>query len=198
MGKSETHRARVYDIARGFVLERGASGWSMDDLAAEAGITKRTLYRIIDSKERLVGEVVTGFIAGGQEKIAVIIASEKDYFTSARSIMAQFPALAGGLGSHAVSDILVQYPAVEKQVIARRSELTAGIIRFFDRGISAGLLREGFTGEFVLQLFQAMVLYFIKSSQGDEFSKNINAAFEVLLTGISAGAEHGNRKGGKK
>ncbi|MBN1534156.1 MAG: TetR/AcrR family transcriptional regulator [Spirochaetes bacterium] len=198
MGKSTTHRDRVYDIARSYVLQRGASGWSMDDLAAEAGITKRTLYKMIDSKERLVEEVVVGFIAGVQERIGAIIASERDYFTAVKSIMAEFPALAGGLGSQAISDILTQYPDVEKQVIARRNDLTAGIIAFFDRGIGSGLLKGDLTGGFVLQLFQAMVLYFIKASKGDEFQKNISAAFDTLMTGIRAGGSDGVKKGGEQ
>jgi AcrR family transcriptional regulator len=198
MGKSETHRARVYDIARGFVLERGATGWSMDDLAAEAGITKRTLYRIIESKEKLVEDIIIEFIRDTQGRIAAVSDTGKDYFSVARKITAEFPPLMERMSSSSISDIFTEYPEVEKRVIARRNELTAGIIMFFDRGISAGYLKKDLTGGFVLQLFQAMVLYFIKTSAGGEFSKDITAAFEVLLAGIGAGAEHGNRKGGKK
>ena len=81
--------------------------------------------------------------------------------------------------------------------MARRNELTAGVIAFFDRGIRAGHLRRDLTGEFILQLFQAMVLYFIKSSRGDEeFSRQIRTAFDALFNGIRAGNDAKIKKGG--
>ena len=56
--KSITHRKLVYEVARKFIFEMDIRAWSMDMLAAEADITKRTLYRIVPSKESLVEEVM--------------------------------------------------------------------------------------------------------------------------------------------
>jgi len=197
MKKSNTHRDRVYEIAREYVFQRGVAGWNMDDLARDAGVTKRTLYKMIESKEKLIGEIINGFIKGVQERIAVIISEEQEYYKAVRNVMAEFPALAGSMNSRSISDIFIQYPDVEKQVIAGRNELTAGVIAFFERGIKGGHLRKDLTGGFILELFQAMVIYFIKISNGGEaFSKNITAAFGALMDGLKTDAA--DETGGKK
>jgi AcrR family transcriptional regulator len=157
----------------------------MDELAAAAGITKRTLYKIIESREKLIGDIVIGFIQDVQEKISSIISGEKNYDAAARRVMAEFPLLTGRMNSPAMAGIFALYPDVEKLVIDRRNELTAGLTAFIDRGIESGFFRKHLNAPFIMQLLQAMVLYFTKVSNGEEaFSKNISAAFSALMRGI--------------
>jgi len=189
MKKSQTHRERVYNIARQLVFDRGGVGWSMDDLAGEAGITKRTLYKIVASKEQLISEIVIDAIGEVQERIAVVLASGVDFHGTARAVISEYPLLVGRMSSPVISNLFVQYPEVEKQVISRRNELTARLIAFFNQGIASGHLRSDLSGAFILQLFQAMVLYFLKASGGSEtFSQNIVAAFDILMDGLTTKA----------
>ena len=187
--KSRTHKERVYTIARQLMFDSGGVGWSMDDLSREAGITKRTLYKIVASKEQLIGELVLDAIDEVQERIAAHIAAGGVFHDTARSLIIEYPLLMGRMSSPVISNLFMHYPEVEKLVIARRNELAARLIAFFDQGIASEHLRSDLSGAFILQLFQAMVLYFLKTSEGSEtFSHNIVTAFDVLMDGLTAKA----------
>jgi AcrR family transcriptional regulator len=57
-------RARILEAARRHFFEFGYSAWTMDDLARELGMSKKTLYRHFRSKDDLLGEVLDQFASG--------------------------------------------------------------------------------------------------------------------------------------
>lgn len=57
-------RARILDAARRHFFEFGYSAWTMDDLARELGMSKKTLYRHFPGKDALLGEVLGVFASG--------------------------------------------------------------------------------------------------------------------------------------
>lgn len=59
-------REQILDAAYRLFRRRGYSRVTMDDIAAEARLTKRTLYHHFESKDRLLAEVLTA-----QEQLAI-------------------------------------------------------------------------------------------------------------------------------
>jgi AcrR family transcriptional regulator len=55
-------RLRILDAATGLFDARGFEGTTTDDIAATAGVTKRTLYRYVGSKEQLLFEIHDRFL----------------------------------------------------------------------------------------------------------------------------------------
>src|ERR1043165_5259685 len=51
-------RALIMDAAARVFLERGYPGTSVDDIAAEAGVSKRTVYNVFDDKEQLFRAII--------------------------------------------------------------------------------------------------------------------------------------------
>jgi TetR/AcrR family transcriptional repressor of mexJK operon len=51
-------RALIMDAAARVFLERGYQGTSVDDVAAEAGVSKRTVYNVFDDKEQLFRAII--------------------------------------------------------------------------------------------------------------------------------------------
>ena len=54
---------RIITALRQLIAEKGFKGWTMDELAACAHISKRTLYRYYPSKEDLITIVIDDFLA---------------------------------------------------------------------------------------------------------------------------------------
>ena len=54
----EARRAQVLEAAARAFLQRGYDGTSMDDVAAEAGVSRLILYRVLDSKPDLYRAVL--------------------------------------------------------------------------------------------------------------------------------------------
>lgn len=54
----EERRAQLIDVAEEAFLHTGYGATSMDDIASRAGMSKKTLYQLFDTKEALFGAVV--------------------------------------------------------------------------------------------------------------------------------------------
>lgn len=65
-------RDDVLKAAQHLIAERGYAAMSMDDLAAEAGISKPTLYMHFSSKESVVGEVAVNRMQWLVDEIAAV------------------------------------------------------------------------------------------------------------------------------
>jgi AcrR family transcriptional regulator len=68
-------RQRLLDAAESVFLEAGYSAASMDDIARRAGMSKKTLYRVFDTKESLFAAV----IAGRRAVLDAMISGEEFY-----------------------------------------------------------------------------------------------------------------------
>ncbi len=60
-------RAAVLEAARTLFLRHGYAGTSIEEIAAQAGLTKRTVYNNYPGKEALFTEIVAGTIAYAEE-----------------------------------------------------------------------------------------------------------------------------------
>ena len=60
-------RAAVVDAARTLFLRNGCSGTTMEDIAALAGLAKRTVYNNYPDKDALFGQIVQEVIAFAEE-----------------------------------------------------------------------------------------------------------------------------------
>jgi AcrR family transcriptional regulator len=183
--KDSNIRERVIHCAGEYILQRGIRGWNMDQLAAAAGITKRTLYKIIVSKEELIEKVVLGFIRSVQERIGEIVEAEGDFYNAMEKLVSEFPLLVNSMNSRSMQEIFLEYPLIEKRVFEQRDELTVEVQAFFQRGIRSGFIRGDLEPAFILQLFQAVVMYFIRfDDRGNKHSEKFRMAFDCLINGI--------------
>ncbi|WP_438028134.1 TetR/AcrR family transcriptional regulator [Sorangium sp. So ce233] len=72
-------RAQIRAAARRLFLDRGLGATSTDAVAAEAGVSKRTLYAYYPSKELLLQSVIEELLAGpGQRGLAVVAPLPED------------------------------------------------------------------------------------------------------------------------
>ncbi|OGP52889.1 MAG: hypothetical protein A2Y65_05910 [Deltaproteobacteria bacterium RBG_13_52_11] len=176
---------KIADRARDYIFQRGVLGWSMDQLAADTGIAKNTLYKIVSSKEDLVLKVVINYVQATQAQLVALIEHEPDYLTALEKMIVIFPALVGGHATNAFQDVFNEYPSVEESVYSHRDMLTNKVIGFLETGISRGILRSDLQADFIFSMLQALILYFMKSTNhGSELSERLSLAFRCLLEGI--------------
>ncbi|MCC6353136.1 MAG: TetR/AcrR family transcriptional regulator [Verrucomicrobiae bacterium] len=105
-GAAGSARGRVVEYARGVFLREGFRRITMDEIAAGMGISKRTLYEAVPSKEALVGEVLDAQIARvsglaqrvvGDRSLPYRRKVEEFLLVLARAISAVSPAFLGDL-----------------------------------------------------------------------------------------------------
>ncbi len=69
LGRSARKRAAILGAAHGLFLQKGYAGTSMDDVAARAAVSKQTVYKHFDDKQRLFVEVITSDVGRDEEGV---------------------------------------------------------------------------------------------------------------------------------
>ncbi|MFZ5642913.1 MAG: TetR/AcrR family transcriptional regulator [Bacillota bacterium] len=176
---------RILERTAEIIFDRGIRGWSMDQLAADVGLAKNTLYKIINSKEELIERVIIGYIRSVQTRMVEIINQERDYIIALEKITSEFPTLLNSLYTGSMQEIFLEYPSIEKRVRAHQDEMTIRIITFLKTGIDKGVLRSDAKPEFFFEILQALILHFIKTgTKGAELADKLRLAFNFLIKGI--------------
>jgi len=175
---------RILHHAAEMMARRGVRGWNMDQLAADVGLAKNTLYKMVRSKEDLVERVVISKIRTVQAKALEIAGDEA--VDDLEKLTATFTELIHSVYSEPMREIFLEYPAIEKRVRRHEDEITRKIIAFIQEGIDSGRLRGDLEAGFIFSLFQAMVLYFIKSEEIPlpALGAKLQNAFNCLINGI--------------
>jgi len=117
--RARAKRDQIREGARKVFLDRGFSGASTDGIAAEAGVSKQTLYAYYPSKEQLLFDVLRNLIQDGghQEGLAV---ARGAYLRSREEVRGALSSLAKGLVSALMQP---EYVALVRVVISETPRL---------------------------------------------------------------------------
>jgi TetR/AcrR family transcriptional regulator, cholesterol catabolism regulator len=137
-------RRRILDSAVELFHERGYLGATVDDIAARAGVTKRTLYHHLGNKENILGEIRAEFIeAALQRWQAVVDEGGTPSYVVRRLIHEHIRMIAERRGEVAV--FLEEAKHLDE---ARRNEIDAGWAQYesilrdaISHGVDAGEFR---------------------------------------------------------
>lgn len=135
--------ARIDQAAWALFLRRGYSRVTMDDLAAELGISKKTLYRVIDGKEALLTRLVRARLAAAEAKTAEIVnRPQRSAYDKLRALL-QYSLSQMGTGQPLLlDDIRRQTPALWREIETTRDRLIEERVGVaIQAGIAQGELR---------------------------------------------------------
>lgn len=132
-------------------LKFGIRGVTMDDVAREFGISKKTLYQYFNDKEDLVNQVVNYYLDNPIFELRQIGAGNSiDRFFSLRSHVAQ---ILKHFNNNLECDLKKQYPHLYKRVHDfKRQRIFNDTIKSIEAGIKDGLFRSDLEAEFIAKL----------------------------------------------
>jgi AcrR family transcriptional regulator len=81
-------RQRIADIALSLFLQRGFAETTMDHIAAEAGVSRRTVYRHFPSKDELVFEQPQSWLRRFDAEVSTRVPGESIHDLCCRGVMA--------------------------------------------------------------------------------------------------------------
>lgn len=149
---------RALDTVIAAVTSRGIKAVKMDDVAAELGISKRTLYEIYDDKETLVLEGVkhyhenkkaalNAFAASNHNVLDVVIYLYENHIKEAKSINPLF------------YEDIVKYPRIVAYLQERKQRSQENFQKFMRRGVEEGLFRADLNYTIITHVFEALGSY---------------------------------------
>src|SRR3954463_9385348 len=157
--KNASIRQRIVDAARAHFFSHGFRNVTMDDLAEELGISKKTLYAHFPGKFDLLEAVLADKFAGVEAALKEVIrAHPHDFPATLHELLAGTQRELDEIKPPFVRDMRQKAPDVFKLVERRRAAL---IERFFGRlfieGQRAGMVRKDVSASLIIEILLAMV-----------------------------------------
>jgi len=183
-------KERILQEAALRFFREGFARVSMDDLAGELGISKKTIYQHFASKEELLEQVLQQLVQGIDRDVCAILDEEQADFI--QKLTRLFALLAGRLSqlSQAFTRDLQKYtPEIWKKVDERRSQmLQKNFRRLVAEGVKQQAFRRGFDPQFFLLSYLTLIRRFINPEMLSELSISPRQAFEnivnILMEGV--------------
>lgn len=152
-------------------LKYGIRSVTMDDIARELGISKKTLYQHFDNKDDLVETVVKNHMQREREMARQIQAEATDaleeMFLMAKMYIEELEAISAS----AVFDLQKYYGKLWAECMQRQDEFDVDfIVKNIQRGRKEGLYRKDMEAEIVAKIFNKSTLM-VLNEMADSNSK---------------------------
>lgn len=122
---------RIMISVRQLITEKGFKGWTMDQLAARAHISKRTLYRYYPGKEALITAVIDNFLASMGSSADELFASQALPQQVVRTLLHQL--MDQGkfiIGTRSLEDLRSIYPHLWEKIEAFRTDKIRNMVAY--------------------------------------------------------------------
>jgi AcrR family transcriptional regulator len=184
--------SRIVRTARAHLFAHGYSTWTMDDLATELGMSKKTLYQHFPGKEELVRAALEQFAAEVRAEADVILADRALTFAEKlRGFTGGMFQRLSQLTPHVMRDLQRFAPALHELTFElRRKNIPYIFGRLLEQGQLSGKVRPDldapFTAEFLLHAMQGIMhpatLEHLHLTPPQAFEKAMSLYFGGLLT----------------
>jgi len=188
--KRDPNRQRIVDAARVHFFSHGFRRVTMDDLAEELGISKKTLYAHFPGKFDLLDAVLADKFAGVEAMLKEVTrAYPHDFPATLRELLAGTHRELDEIKPPFVRDIRQKAPDVFKLVERRRAALIQRYFgKFFVEGQRAGMVRKDVPPKLIIEILLAMVQSIMNPPKMEELGMMPKEGFTGIIKIILEGA----------
>jgi AcrR family transcriptional regulator len=182
-------RDRIVAAARQHFFAHGFRGVTMDDLAAELGMSKKTLYAHFPSKLALVEAVVREkFQALDGELKTVDAEYAADFPAALRHLLSCVHRHTEEVRPPFLRDVQRETPSLFQQIDRRRRELIRRHFgKLFTEGQKAGTIRKDISADLILEVLLTCVREIVNPDRLLEINLTPQTAFGAILSVVLEG-----------
>ena len=185
-------RARILGAGKELFLSRGFVRVTADEIAAQIGISKATLYKEFESKEEILRAVVRDFMNEIIGRVEALI--HDDTMSFVERLVALFAFVGGRIsqfGPLLVRDLQKSAPLVWKEIDDfRRDKILTNFKIILAAGHKQGLFRGDIDMDLLLRMFLKLVEEFVNPAEilrsgrtpAETFESVIKVFFQGILT----------------
>jgi len=184
---------RIVEAARAHFFSHGFRSVTMDDLAAELGISKKTLYAHFPGKTALLEAVLADKFAGVSATLDQITREHShDFSVALHELLAATQRELDEIKPPFVRDMRQKAPHVFKMVERRRGDLIQRHFgKLFVEGQRTGMVRKDIPANLMIEILLATVQAIVNPTKVEELGLTPKSAFsavvKVVLEGVIAG-----------
>lgn len=157
-------------------LRLGVKSVSMDDIARELGISKKTLYQHFDNKDSLVEEVIQTHVERQQQAMCFISTNAENALDEMRKIGAFITTMIEDISPGALYDLQKYYRKSWELLMKNQDEhVLNSIMKNIRRGIQEGLYRENLHVEITAKIYAKATFMIVDelSDSSSNFSRRL-------------------------
>ena len=188
--KPNPNRQRIVGAARAHFFSHGFRRVTMDDLAEELGISKKTLYAHFPGKFDLLEAVLADKLAGVEATLkGVARAHPHDFPATLRELLAGTRRELDELKPPFVRDMRQKAPEAFKLVERRRAALIQRYVgTFLVEGQRTGMVRKDVPAQLIIEILLALVQSIMNPPKMEELGMMPKEGFSGILKIILEGA----------
>jgi AcrR family transcriptional regulator len=182
-------KQRIIEQARDRFFSSGFSKVTMDELATELGISKKTMYQYFPSKDELIDQVITWQVTETAGVINGILNSSDDFIKKLYAMWVAIGRMASRISKNVLDDMRRHRPDLWKRIGEMRQKvLLENITRMIDEGIERGLVRVDVNKQVVILMYlssvQGVVNPDVLMEQSFSSEEALKTILRVYLDGI--------------
>jgi len=184
------NRQRIVEAARVHFFSHGFRSVTMDDLAKDLGISKKTLYAYFPGKFDLLEAVLADKFADVEATLnEVTRAHPHDFPAALRDLLAGTQRELNEIKPPFVRDMRQKAPDVFKLVERRRAALIQRYFgKFFADGQRAGMVRKDVPAKLIIEILLAMVQSIMNPPKMEELGMMPKEGYTGILKIVLEGA----------
>jgi len=195
--KVEASRQLLVEAARAHFFSHGFRSVTMDDLADELGISKKTLYAHFPSKIALLEAVLADKFASVEARLKEVTCTyPQDFSTALQELLSNTQRELDEIKPPFVRDMRQKAPHVFKMVERRRAELIERHFgKLFVEGQRTGMVRKDIPAKLMIEILLTMVQGIMNPPRMQELAMTPKEGFTGIIKIVLEGAL--TRKGQK-
>lgn len=181
--RTDSNRQRIVDAARAHFFSHGFRSVTMDDLAGELGISKKTLYAHFSGKIDLLEAVLADKFAGVEAKLKEVTRAHPHNFPATlHELLAGTRRELDEIKPPFVRDMRQKAPQVFKVVERQRAVLIQRYFgKLFVEGQRAGMVRKDVPVKLIIEILLAMVQSIMNPPKMEELGMMPKEGFAGIL-----------------
>lgn len=153
---------RIKHTTLNLFMQYGLKSVSMDDIARELGISKKTLYKYFENKEALIHNIVLDYIEHEQAALTQIKEVSRDAVDEMLNIAKHVTRMFRNINPRLVFDLQKYYPKSWKAVQELQSKFVfTTIMENILKGVSEGFYRDDFCPNIIAKLYVGKTFFLV-------------------------------------
>ncbi|TAK58062.1 MAG: TetR/AcrR family transcriptional regulator [Bacteroidetes bacterium] len=176
-------RQRILEVAQEHFLRLGFSKVTMEEIATQLGISKKTLYVYFPSKEELLSEVMTTMQNGISTTIdAILNETSLDFVEKVRRMMVHGGMFHSKFSSHFWVDMQKNCPTVWRGCDDFRiMRMRANTLKIVNEGMESGFFRKDINPQIAVLIYTAAIQQLMTPEMLSQLPVTMQELFETII-----------------
>ncbi len=184
-----SEQTKIIDFCKDYFLENGFYKTTMDEIAAQLRMSKKTIYKYYSTKEDLVKETIIKFLEFHKENIGQIINENSNAVIKLNELFNYIGKMIAKINEKFIRDIQTQMPDLWKDIDAFRTKMmTVNIGKIIEQGKKEGVFIDKtsaiITGVFISAVRGVINPEFIMANKFS-IKMALEETIEIIINGIT-------------